>query len=288
MSALAWATIEDAIQSWITIGSGLASDHVIWSEQTSARPTGEFISMRLMVLQENGRDWLDRYDNVVAVATRAVTAVSTGADTLTVLAHGLTTGRGPLVFTNVGGAIPAPLQLLTNYWPVVIDGNTIQVATTFQNAIATVPVVIDITTVGTGVTSISGTPTTSIAGQELSQRARGPRTGILTLQCFAGAPTGGAATGITSPTAILHDAVTSYVMESINAALVTAGIGVAGFDQIQSLDGVVNTTRFEPRATVTVRLHLASELVETSTYIQKVTATNNIVTPPVTTTSTLP
>jgi hypothetical protein len=250
--------------------------------QGNPRPSGEFIEMRLTVLEQRGRDWRDRADNIVVVPTQAITAVSTGADTLTIPAHGLTTGRGPLQFTNPGGApaLPAPLALVTNYWPVVIDANTIKVASTFQNAVAAVPATLDITTSGSGTTSINGTPATTVAGQEIIQKLRGPRRALLTLQCFAGAPTGGAATGATSPAAVLHDAITSYATETRSAALVAAGIGVGQIEPIKAIDGIVNSVRLEPRAIGAVYLHLASELVETSTYIQIVNATDNIPTPP--------
>ena len=136
--------------------------------------------------------------------------------------------------------------------------------------------------------TVVGTATTVRAGQEVTQYTRGPRQATLQLQCFAGAPTGGLPTGTTSPVAILHDALSAHALESVNSILVNAGVGVAGWEPIQSIDGVVNTTRFEPRAITTVHLHLASELVETSTYIQTVNATDQIPTTPVVITTGLP
>lgn len=279
MSSLQWSTIELAIQAWITAGSGLPSSSVVWAQQNAPRPVAPFISMRLTVLEHQGRDWLDRADNIVIVPTQAITAVSTGADTLTIPLHGLLTGTGPLAFTNVGGGLPAPLAPLTEYWPVAVDANTIKVATTFQNAVAVVPIVVDLTTAGSGTSSISGAPTTTAAGAEILQRARGSRQAVLQLQCFAGAT--GSGTGTGSPMALLHDAITSYVLESRAAALAAAGIGVGRVDPTKSIDGIVNTTTFEPRAIAMVHLHLASELVETSTFIQVVNATNSIPTVPV-------
>lgn len=278
MSSLQWTTIENAIQAWIVFGSGLASDHVIWAEQTAPRPTGEFISMRMHILDHPGRDWLDRYDNIVGpFGPLAITGVNVGTGALTITAHGLSTGEGPIVF---GGTPPPPLQLATNYWPVVVDANTIKLSSTFQNAVAAVPITLALSGSGSSPT-LSSTPTTTIAGQEISQRARGGRNAMLTLQCFAGAPTGGSATGTTSPTAILNDAIAAYALESQATALAAAGIGVGRIEPVRSIDGVVNTVRFEPRAIATIRLHLASELVETSTYIQVVNATDNIPTPPI-------
>jgi hypothetical protein len=286
VSALAWSTIEDAIQSWIVLGSGLASDHVIWAQQNAPAPVGEFISMRMSVLEPRGRDWRDRADNFFSIGTKTISAVSTGADTLTITGHGLLTGDGPIQFAS-SGSLPAPLVAATNYWPVVVDANTIKVASTFQNAVAVVPVVIDLTTAGSGTITIVATTTAVHAGSEIIQKARGPRQAILQLTCFAGVP-GGAATGASSPTAVLHDAVSAYALDGIADAIAAAKIGVGRVETIRSIDGVVDSTIFEPRAIVLVHLHLASELSETSTYIQIVNMTDQIPSPPQSLTVALP
>lgn len=64
MSAIAWDTIRDAVQAWITTGSGLAGDHVIWSGQRDAsgnampRPSGEYIELKLTLIAWSGfSDW---------------------------------------------------------------------------------------------------------------------------------------------------------------------------------------------------------------------------------------
>lgn len=279
MSAMQWSTIEDAIHDWIAAGSGLANDHVIWADQGGPRPVGPYIAMRLSVMQR-GRDWLDRVDKILAVATQAITAVNPGADTFTIPAHGLVTGDGDILLTTTG-TTPGGTAIATRYWAVVVDANTIKIATTFQNAIATVPVVVDITSSGTGTTSINGTPTTARAGQEIELRLRGPRQGVLDLQCFAGAPTPSAATGNTNPRALLHDAIAAYALESRQAALAAAGVGVGSVEEVRSIPpGVVDITVLEPRAVSAVHLHLASELVETATYIQIVNVENDVVSPP--------
>lgn len=80
-----------------------------------------------------------------------VTAVSTGADTLTAVAHGLTTGDR-FVLRNVGGALPAAtpaLAAVTTYFARRVDADTIQIAETSGAAMAGTPLV-NITGVGTG------------------------------------------------------------------------------------------------------------------------------------------
>lgn len=58
MSAIAWTTIRDAVQTWIRTATGLAGDHVIWSGQSSKRLTGPFIELKLRLLVHRGLDWM--------------------------------------------------------------------------------------------------------------------------------------------------------------------------------------------------------------------------------------
>lgn len=56
MSAVAWATVRDAIQGWVKNSSGLAGDHVIWSGQSTTRPAGPYVELKLRVLPHRGID----------------------------------------------------------------------------------------------------------------------------------------------------------------------------------------------------------------------------------------
>lgn len=77
--------------------------------------------------------------------TFALTDVDVTANTITITAHGFVTGlKIPLTGTNLPGGLSA-----TNYWAIVVDANTIKVATTYLLAVAGTPV--DITTQGTSV-----------------------------------------------------------------------------------------------------------------------------------------
>ncbi len=71
---------------------------------------------------------------------------------LTITAHGLVTGDGPATPRNVGGALPAPLVALTEYWIIRVDANTIKLATSQANAIAGTAV--NLTTNGTGTNTL--------------------------------------------------------------------------------------------------------------------------------------
>ena len=124
-----------------------------------------------------GTSW-DRGDGTFLYADRAgtYTFVSTGAETsfdiggtrndagiaftataatdqLAATAHGFGTGSGPLIVTNSGGALPAGLSATTRYWAILVDANTIKLATSRPNAMAGIAV--DITGAGTGTHSIA-------------------------------------------------------------------------------------------------------------------------------------
>lgn len=81
-------------------------------------------------------------------AALTISAVSSGADTLTVTAHGQATGAGPAaVFVGSGGVIPGGLAPVTDYWLVVVDANTVKLADSSAHALANVT--LDITSTGT-------------------------------------------------------------------------------------------------------------------------------------------
>lgn len=97
-------------------------------------------------------------------------------------------------------------------------------------------------------------------GSTTTFTARGVRQGVLSIQCFDGA-----ATGATGALQLLHRLISSLELPSIRERLRAGGVGVAAVEDALSIDGVVNTVRFEPRATCQVRFFLASEISETTT-----------------------
>jgi hypothetical protein len=86
---------------------------------------------------------------------KAFTVVA-ATDVFTTVAHGLTTGDGPF---NVSSAttLPAGLNGATLYWVIVLSANTFKLATTRANAVAGVPVAVDVTDAGTGIHTMTRT-----------------------------------------------------------------------------------------------------------------------------------
>lgn len=86
-------------------------------------------------------------------AAGVFTAVA-ATDLMTLAAHDFTTGLKVQV-SNSGGALPTGLSAATDYFVVVISSSTFKLATSYANATATVPTVIDLTTAGTGTQTVT-------------------------------------------------------------------------------------------------------------------------------------
>ena len=261
--------IEKAIQAWVS-KSGITT---IWSQQPGPRPATPYISMLIMDDTGVGDDWYDTEDNPLTFSPITVVAVSVSpTNTLTATAHGFNTGDGPVQFTTAG-TLPGGLALLTDYWVVAVDANTLKLATTFPLAIASTPDVV-LTTAGAGALTLSAVATTVRAGAEINNVVRGPHVLTLSLQCFASP-----AVGTANARNYLSRVLSSVTLPSVAAGLVAAGVGVGTWTKVSVLGMTLNMTVFEPRATVTVKLHVASEISETGTYIQTVAVSG---VPPVT------
>jgi hypothetical protein len=98
---------------------------------------------------------------------------------------------------------------------------------------------------------------------ELDFHSRGTRSAVLTLRCFSVD-----GIGSSSAEAILEAIRAAVVLPSIADALNTALVGVGSFGDIQSLDGIINSTLLEPRSSMTVTLFLAQQVTEQGTYIE--------------------
>lgn len=108
-------------------------------------------------------------------------------------------------------------------------------------------------------------------GEEFEDRVQGMRTATLSLQCFSGhVDQGGVGTGIRMPIAILNDVLSASRLPSQVFSLNSAGVGIGVLEPVQTIDAILGQSIFEPRAIVDVMLHLASEITESSTFIESV------------------
>lgn len=272
-----WDVIQNALHAYVVGGSQLDASRVRWAQQDAPRSDEPGIVMRLSIFDDVGMPWVDTETNYLTFDDITVTSVDAGANTLTSVGHELVTGDGPVRL--VGADLPLNLLAATDYWVIVIDDDTIQLAAKFIDAMALVPVPIDLGDVGSGSIVLVDTTTTFRAGQEISYLARSTVRASLSLECFTYD-----GVGANMATSILNRIRARSALPSQRAILEAANIGLSGFDRIFALMGTRDAFLFEPRASVNVQLVLASEDSETGTIIERVELTREAPEPVITTT----
>lgn len=93
--------------------------------------------------------------------------VNVGASELDIASHGFTTGLKVRLTTT--GVLPAPLALMTDYFVIVVDANTIQLASTHQNALDGIFIVL--TNAGSGIGTVSPVSTSGFVTFQASNNA---------------------------------------------------------------------------------------------------------------------
>lgn len=102
------------------------------------------------------------------VVATVFTAVAATDICSTIAAHGMSTGWVVQV-SNAGGALPAGLAAVTNYWVIRVDDLNFKLATSYANAIA--GTAIDLTTNGTGVQTMDTVATAGAGSHQVSPSA---------------------------------------------------------------------------------------------------------------------
>lgn len=269
------AAEENALIAWVRAGTGLDANHVIWAQQETSIPSGRYVTLNEVSRREIGHDWITHERKALVIADDAVESVDAGADTLTLTAHGLLTGDGPIRFTTTG-TLPAGLAIDTDYWIIKVDADTIQLAARFLDTVSSTP--INLTSAGTGTHTLVDTADTVRQGAEMEYVAGGVREILLSVQCFAGVTSGDVASpvGATSPRATLETLRAKSVLPSVRATLLDAGLGLADFGPVQDFGTAMDATIFEPRAQANVRLLAQSEVRESGTIIETFEVDNDL------------
>jgi len=254
-SILSDATME-AIQEWVVAGSGLAAGQVIWEDERGPRPpTGCYISITMTDPREVAQDMVRK----ITPPSLTFTADET-TETFTSVGHGHATGAGPFQVSS-SGTLPAGLLPTTDYWFIRLTDDTFRLAETAADALADTE--ITITTNGTG--------TLMLEPFWVIYEATGHRVAELQLQCFAG----GAKWRDARPVARLANVLSSRVLPVRSALLRAAGVGFGLIGPVQSLK-LDRSTVLEPRAVVTMSIHLVSVQREIGSWIQHVELTPTI------------
>lgn len=247
-----WVATQKALQNFVVSVTGVAASHVVWGNQQAPRPAQAGIVMRLTVLDNNNRPWMDTEDNPFTFDDLTVVADDT-ADTLTATAHRLLTGDGPVRIASTG-TIPAGLAADTDYWVVKVDADTIKLAASFLDAMNAVPVTIGLTDEGTGTITLSDTDDTLRAGEEIKFVQRSLIKCMLTLECYTDV-----GVGLDMATSILWRVEARRMLPTHVAILEAADISIIEVNQVRAFGGTQGNYLFEPRAMVDVSLYLVSE-----------------------------
>lgn len=273
-----WVAVQKTLQNWVVAATGLDPQKVIWQQQDSApRPAAPAVVLKISNINETGRAWVDTEDNPLTFATLTVTAVDASANTLTVPAHGLLTGDGPVQLAS-SGSLPAPLLADTDYWVIVVDANTLRVAASYSDTGGgqgagnpTTP--IDLTGAGSGTITISATADTVRAGEELVAIARSLLNVTLEMHCHTGP-----GVGMDTATSILQRVRSRRMLPSQMDRLINPAsgprIGIISADRVRAVLGTKDAVLFEPRAYAEFRLSIPSEEGEAQTIIQSVEVTD--------------
>lgn len=254
-----WVTIRAALHAWVVACTGLSDQKITWARQRNTpRPDEDGIVMKLLVADDDNWSWLDTETNPLSFANKSITAVA--GSNLTITAHGLVTGDGPVQL--VGSDLPLPITTSTNYWVIRIDANTIQLAVQFEdtggNVVGNPITPITLIDAGSGVKTLISIEDTLRAGQEINYVQRGYVR--MTLQLFSYVHDD---TGMDGAIAILRRVSNRYRLPSIQALLEDQGVGVVSVERTRSMLGTRNAVMFEPRAWVDIYLSATAEERET-------------------------
>ena len=266
--------ILDAIQNWVQTGSGMTDVQVMWGGQDTNRPPAPAITLRISNLSELGSMWTDCSANIHSFSDIVVTA-SAVTNAFTATAHARLTGDGPVRLE--GADVPDGTVVARDYWVVKLTDDTFQLAESFQNAVATVPVIVDLIDAGSGTITLVDTSSTVRRGQELAARARGLVRLTVEVRCHA--------TPVVGPemaVAILQRIRTRREWQSQQDILEAANITVQDVERILSITTQRRDDfKFEPFATMNVHLCATVEEAEYLTIIERVFVTDEIADPDV-------
>lgn len=99
------------------------------------------------------------FSKPLVVADATFTAAA--SDVVTIVAHGLETGDGPVRVTTSAADLPLGLVAGTDYWIIKLTADTFKFAASLANAVADSPTAVDIQDAGTGTHTLVDTGTTA-------------------------------------------------------------------------------------------------------------------------------
>jgi len=268
---LSWQDTRKGIARWVAACSGLANDKVAWSRQGGKWPAAPWISLNLQSVRGVGSDWTRHEHNPLVIPDLVIDSIDDVVNTVSAPLHLRVHGDGPVRLTTTG-VLPDGLALATDYWLIVDDANTLRFAASRSDAIAAIPVAIDLLDAGTGIHTIVDTPDTRRIGEEIIHVVEGMRRSVLSLQCFADDVLGdGAAEAILERVRVAHRLPDNLQrMRDIGFAVATIG-------ETRYVGGSLSSASdFEPRAVQEIILNHYDSISAPGTTIERVELTAEI------------
>ncbi len=263
-----WDAITNAMHAWVVACSGLSDQKVVWGQQDAPRPEAPAITLRISNISELGSVGLVYEPNPLVFADKVVTAIDVAANTFTIAVHGLVTADGPISVDSLG-VLPGGLVDATDYWVIVVDANTLQLATSFARARAGLAV--DLLSTGVGTVVFSSTPSSLRAGEELKAVSRGHVRASLELRAHSEPLIGNA-----MAVALLQRVRTRRELPSQQEILEVANVVCQGAERVRAIQGSRDDVLFEPRAYMDCYLTFTVDESEYITIIERVLGTNEI------------
>lgn len=269
-----WTTVMAALHAWVVACTGLPAGSVLWGGQKKApRPASPGITMHISEDDDFGEPWADTENNYLVFADKTITAVNTADDEITIEEHGLENGDGP-VRLDLAGVAPGGLAEDTDYWVIVVDDDTIRLATSFVetgglSGSGNPQTPIDITSAGSGAMLLVDTATTARVGEEITYLSRGMVQVTLAIQCHTND-----GVGVDMAMALLNRIRARRLLPTPSAILDAANIGLVAVPRARVVRGTQDAILFEPRALLEVVLCLPSEDSELGPSVESVGITD--------------
>ncbi len=274
VSAIAWASIQTAIQAWVVAITGLADTNVYWEGQGQNRVAGPFIELSIPSIYQPAHDWKRKARNPLLgqgpEATTDITSVNVGASSFAATAHRFVNGDGPVGIES-SGSVPDPLVDTDDYWVIVLDANTLQLASTFINSGCNyvgkpiTPIVLS--DAGSGSMEIVLRDNAVRAGKEVNRTSEGIREVTVQIECFGARDNANNANGIPpTPRQLVSDVLASAPLYADTLDIAGAGISTIGIADIQDGIRMVNVkvgSINEQRAQTQISLYVNSSLTIT-------------------------
>lgn len=271
VSAIAWSSILPAIQAWVVAATGLPDGSVYWEGQGANRGPGPFIVLSVPSIYQPAHDWRRNARNPLLGQgpSPTTTIVSVDPDTgeIVAMGHRFVDGDGPIGIVSDGGEVPIGLDTSADYWAVVVDDDTLQLADTFIHSGCnypglTVTPIDSFGNAGSGALSFVLRDNAVRAGKEVTRTSEGMREVTVQLEAFGARDQANNATGNPpTPKQLLTDVLASAPLFVDALDVAGAGISTLGIADIQDGVRMINVkvgTVDEQRAQTQISIYVNS------------------------------